>query len=295
MSIRATQPELNSMRMDQLKYDVASIYSEPRGQTFYFIYNNVHGFFESGGMDLSTMVYMLLFKLRDFRKDHREYVHLLKKGDFDLRNKPYYDEDELIKLAQKCEKDENYLFKKREQEIDLSLLDEDDELVCMAYVALFNPRRNFYNGFSSSASDSRAFLNVLMHDANFTKMVEKMMEVLEKDINTKNPEPTTLSQLIDLEDLKYMLLGPNGDVWVEIFLMMDLPEEEKYRLLYQAQPRQILKNEAHRMDVEYVRCAIDGVKCSHKKLKALIADLPQEMQEHPEVMKFYAWHRECSL
>ncbi|MCE2683208.1 MAG: hypothetical protein LW704_09690, partial [Cryomorphaceae bacterium] len=62
-----------------------------------------------------------------------------------------------------------------------------------------------------------------------------------------------------------------------------------------AQPRLILDNEVHRFDVDYVRCAIDGVKCSHKKMKALFADLPLEMQENKEVFSFYSWHRECSL
>jgi hypothetical protein len=281
--------------MDQLKYDVASVYCAPRGQTFYFIRNNVHGFFESKGMDLSSLVYMLLFKVRDFRSDHRAYVRLLQQGNFDLRNKPYYNEDELIHLAETCVEDEFYLFKKREHEIDLSLLDEEDELRCMAYVAQFNPRRNYYNGYSSHASDSRAFVNVLMRDANFTKVIEKMMATLERDINIGNPEPTSVKDLVDMEDLKDMITGPNGDLWVEIFLMMELPEREKYRLLYQAQPREILKNKEHCLDVEFVRCAIDGVKCSHKKLKAFFAELPREIQEHPAVLQFYDWHRECSL
>ena len=59
------------MCMNQLKYDVASIYIAPRGQTFYFIYNNNQEFFESKGMDLSSLVYMLLFKLRDFQSDNK--------------------------------------------------------------------------------------------------------------------------------------------------------------------------------------------------------------------------------
>lgn len=281
--------------MDQLKYDVASIHCAPRGQTFYFLYNNVHGFFESRGMDLSSMVYMLLFKLRDFRKDHREYVRLLQKGDFDLRNKPYYDEDELLRRAQECAEDERYLFKKREHEIDLSLLDGEDELRCMAFVAQFHPRRNYYNGYSSYASSSHTLMNVFMRDVNFAKMLEKMMAVIERDINIGNPEPTPVTKLFDLEDLQFMITGPNGDLWVELFLKMELPETEKYRLLYQAQPHELLKNEEHRMDVEYVRCAIDGLKCNHKKLKAFFAELPQEMQEHPEVLQFYDWHRECSI
>lgn len=281
--------------MSNLKYDVVSIYCAPRGQTFYFIRNNTQGFFESRGMDLSSMVYFLLFKLRDFRKDHREYVQLLKKGDFDLRSKPYYDEDELISLSEVCTEDENKLFKKREQEIDLSLLDEEDELSCMAYVAQFHPRRNFYNGYSSIESDEHAFVNVLMRELNFNKIMDKLMGVLEKEINTGNTATKSVNDLFEQDDLKYMITGSNGDLWVELFLQMNLPDNEKYQLLYQAQPQMILKDKNHRNDPELIRCALDGVKGSHKKLKALFEKLPAKMKENQEVLRFYDWHRECSL
>lgn len=276
--------------MDELKYDVASLYCAPRGQTFYFIRNNVHGFFESRGMDLSSTVYFLLFKLRDFRKDHRECMQLLKKGDFDFRNKPYYDEDELIQLAKECAADENNLFKKREHEIDLSLLDEEDELGCMAYVAQFNPRRGLKDGYYTPASDQRALIDSLIREVKFDKMVEKMMEVLERDINTINPEQTKLSKLIDIDDLKYMITGINGDVWVDLFLLFDLPEREKYSLLYKAQPFLILENKTHKYDVEYLRYAMDGVKNDQEKLYRLFEALPKKMQKHNEVIDFYNWH-----
>lgn len=283
------------MRMNQLKYDVASIYIAPRGQTFYFIYNNNRGFFESKGMDLSSLVYMLLFKLRDFHSDNEAYVELLQKGDFDYRNKSYYDEEELLTMAEECLKDEDYLFKKREHEIDLSLLDKTDEIQCMAYVSQFSPRRNFYNGYCTSSSNNLALISVLMRESNFNKMVGKIIQMLESDINTGNTERIPINKFFDIEEIKYLITGANGDLWYDLYLKMDIPEREKYSFLYQAQPRLILKNEVHRLDVDYVRCAIDGVKCSHKKMKALFADLPVEMQENKEVFSFYSWHRECSL
>jgi hypothetical protein len=283
------------MRMNQLKYDVASIYIAPRGQTFYFIYNNNQEFFESKGMDLSSLVYMLLFKLRDFQSDNEAYVELLQKGKFDYRDKSYYDEEELLIMAEECLKDEDYLFKKREHEIDLSLLEKSDEIQCMAYVSQFNPRRNFYNGYCSSSSNNLALISVLMRESNFNKMVGKIIQMLESDINTGNTERIPINKFFDIEEIKYLITGANGDLWYDLYLKMDIPEREKYSFLYQAQPRLILDNEVHRFDVDYVRCAIDGVKCSHKKMKALFADLPLEMQENKEVFSFYSWHRECSL
>jgi hypothetical protein len=243
-------------------------------------------------MDLSSLVYLLIFKLRDYGIHHREYVNLLKTGDLDFRNKPYYDEDKLMELVEDCMKDEYQLFKKREHEIDLSLLDEENELACMAYVSAFNPHRGFRGNYTSFSYDEYALIELFARESRVDKIMEKMIEVIEKDINLGKTEPTTVDELFDVNDLNYMITGPNGDLWCELFLMMKIPEKQKYQQLYQARPSLLLENEAHQKEVEYVLCALDGGKDSDERMEKLFSNLPAEMQENPVVSNFYQWHRQ---
>ena len=85
--------------MGILKFDVCRLFIAQKGLYFYFIRNNKDGVYDSKGMDLSSLVYFLLFKLRSFRQDHAAYVRMLQKREFDLREKPYFNENELIDLA----------------------------------------------------------------------------------------------------------------------------------------------------------------------------------------------------
>ena len=283
------------MRMNSLKYDVASIHIAPRGQTFYFLYNTQKDFFESFGMDLSSMVYLLLFKLREYGINHRDYVQLLKMEDFDLRNKPYYDEDKLMKLVEDCMKDEYQLFKKREHEIDLSLLDEENELACMAYVSDYNPHRGYRGTYNSFSAEDHALIELFSRESRVDKIMEKIIEVIEKDVNLGKTDPTTVDELFDVNDLNYMITGPNGDLWCELFLMMKIPEKQKYQQLYRARPSLLLENEAHQKEVEYVLCALDGQKDSDERMGQLFTNLPAEIQENPLVYNFYHWHRVKAL
>lgn len=277
------------MKMKELKYDVCRIYIESKKSNFYFIRNNHDKVFESYGMDLSSLVYMLIFKLRDYRQEHQAYVRLLKEGNFDLREKPYYRDDEIIDLADSCTRDENFLFKIRSEEIDLSLLNEFDELECMSYVSKFNPRRNFYNGYSTYESGMKEILNILTRSMKFDDVMKKLILNLKKVTGRKEIE-----DLMEVEDIKNLIKGPNGDLWCKLFLKTNIPEFEKYQVLYQAQPYEILKNKRHLENIEFIRFAIDGAKNNHQKMKILFEKLPLELQENPQVLNFYKWHRECS-
>jgi hypothetical protein len=77
-------------------------------------------------------------------------------------------------------------------------------------------------------------------------------------------------------------------------MKVNLPEFDKYRILYQAQPLKIFENKKSLKSVELVRCAIDGVKNNHQKMKSLFSKLPKEMQENNDILNFYNWHRECT-
>lgn len=275
--------------MGILKFDVCRLFISQKGLYFYFIRNNEDGIYDSKGMDLSSLVYFLLFKLRSFREDHVGYVRLLQKGEFDLREKPYFNENELIDLANDCLHDELFLYKNRTEEVDLSILNEFDELQTMSYVSRFNPRRNFYNGFYTYESGMKDVLRILTREKNFDNIMEKLLGILE---NTD--EQNTVHPLMEIEDLKYLITGPNGDLWCNLFMKVNLPEFEKYRILYQAQPFKIFENKKSLKSVELVRCAIDGVKNNHQKMKSLFSKLPIEMQENSDILNFYNWHRECA-
>lgn len=275
--------------MGILKFDVCRLYIAQKGLYFYFIRNNKDGIYDSKGMDLSSLVYFLLFKLRSFRQDNAAYVRLLQKGEFDLREKPYFDENELIDLVNDCLHDELFLYKNRIEEIDLSKLNEFDEIETMSYVSKFNPRRNFYNGFCTYESGMKDVLRILTREMNFDKIMEKLLGNLE-NTNGQN----TIDQLMEIEDLKYLITGPNGDLWCNLFMKVNLPEFDKYRILYQAQPFKIFENKKSLESIELVRCAIDGVKNNHQKMKSLFNKLPKEMQENNDILNFYNWHRECT-
>jgi len=273
--------------MDNLKYDVCRIYISSKDSFFYFIRNNDDDIYDSKGMDLSSLVYFLFFKLRPFRQDHTAYVRLLQKGTFDLREKPYFNEDELIDLARSCVEDENQLFKMWNEGIDLSLLNENNELECLSYISRFNPRRNFYKDYSTSEFGMKDVLRLLTREMNFDKIMENLLNNLEK-----NDGQSKIEELIVIDEMKYLITGSNGDLWCDLFLKVNLPEFDKFKILYQAQPFKILENEINLKSVELIRCAIDGVKNNHRKMTTLFEKLPKEMQQNRNVLNFYNWHRE---
>lgn len=273
--------------MGILKFDVYRLFIAQKGLYFYFIRNNKDGVYDSKGMDLSSLVYFLLFKLRSFRQDHAAYVRMLQKGEFDLREKPYFNENELIDLANDCLYDKSLLYKNRTEEIDLSQLNEFDEIQTLSYVSRFNPRRNFYNGFCTDESGMKDVLRILTREMNFDNIMEKLLGNLENTDGRNN-----IDQLMEIEDLKYLITGPNGDLWCSLFMKVNLPEFDKYRILYQAQPFKIFENKKSLKSIELVRCAIDGVNNNHQKLTTLFNKLPNEMQENSDILNFYEWHRE---
>ena len=279
--------EAKLILMDILKYDVCRIYIASKDSFFYFIRNNKDDIYDSKGMDFSSLVYFLFFKLRSFRQDHAAYVRLLQKGAFDIRVKPYFNEDELMDLVNSCLEDENKLFKKWNEDIDLSLLNEIDELECMSYISKFNPRRNFYNAYCTSESGMKDVLRVLTREMNFDKIMENLFNNL-----SKNDGQRKIEELLVIDELKYLITGQNGDLWCDLFLKVNLPEFDKFRILYQAQPFKILENEINLKSVELIRCALDGVKNNHRKMTTLFEKLPKEMQQNRNVLNFYNWHRE---
>jgi hypothetical protein len=278
--------------MKNLKYDVCRIFIASKGSYFYFIRNNDDDIYDSKGMDLSSLVYFLFFKLRTFRQNHAAYVRLLQKGVFDLRDKPYFNEDELIDLVNSCVLDENVLFKKRTEEIDLNQLNEFDELQSMSYISKFNPHRNYYNGYCSIQSHEQALMKMLLREMKVEKIMEKLLINLNKEKQGNDNETKSIEELIDLEDLNYLIEGSNGDLWCDLFLQTNLPESEKFRILYHSQPFKILENKTHLHNIEYVRFAFDGVKNNHQKMKSLFEKLPKEIQKNSSVLNFYEWHRE---
>lgn len=278
--------------MSTLKYDVVSIYVPQKEKTFYFLYNNSYNLFESEGMDFSSMVYMLLFKLRDFGKNHTGYVQLIKEGNHTYQNKSYFDKHELPNLLELCITDEKKLFKNRKKEIDTSLLDENDELKTMNYVSQFNPKRQYHNNYSSVFAGEIALINLLVREMKFEEMLEKMMTLLKKKSQAKNQDRASIEELLGTDNLSFMITGPNGDLWYDLFLRLELPEQEKYNILYQAQPFRILNNKEHVKNLEHVRYALDGAKLDDDSLKKLFEELPKGIQSNPEIAQFYEWHRE---
>jgi hypothetical protein len=72
-----------------------------------------------------------------------------------------------------------------------------------------------------------------------------------------------------------MITGVNGGCRIDMFLLFDLPEREKYSLLYKAQPFRILENDTNKCYTEYLRFSIDGLKNDQEKLRRLFEALPK--------------------
>ena len=276
--------------MNTLKYDITRIAITKINKPYYFIRDNKYNVFVSDGMDLSSAVYFLMIILRDYGNDHEQYVQLLQKGDFDFQNKSYYDEGALLDLVESCKEDAKKLYLNREHDINLKALNKSNELESMAYISNFNPKRNFYSNYLSKESEEMSFIEVLIREMTFEKMLQKMMELLKNNMEEEKSSKLTLQELFDTDDLASMIKGPNGDLWFDLFIQVNMPEREKFQLLYRAQPFRILDFKKHSMDLDYLRYAIDGVKKNQEDLKKLFVSLPRSMQNNNELINFYSWH-----
>ncbi len=276
--------------MSFLEFDLFRVFITKKKKYFYFIQNMKNNFMQSKGMDLSSSVYMLMFKNREYKCQHQEYVKMLKNQDFDFENKPYFDKNIFEKLISESEKDENYLFKNWDTEIDINQIDENNEMKALSYISTYNPRRNFYNGYSTLDVHEALLVKVLCREV----IIDKILSNLKNKI--KGSEQVKISDIVELEDMKILLLGPNGDLWLNLFLSIEtIDKKSKYCFLYKITPSKLLDNRQHLNDPEYVKCAIDGLKFNHQKLTDFFKNLPKSIQTNIEILSFYDWHRECSL
>lgn len=99
----------------------------------------------------------------------------------------------------------------------------------MAYVFKFNPKRNFYSDYLSRESEEMVFIEVLIREMTFEKMLEKMMKLLKDNMEEEKTSKITLQELFDTDDLATMIKGPNRDLWFDLFIQVNMHERENFR------------------------------------------------------------------
>jgi len=278
--------------MLKFKYDIAKVFVDSKNEDFYFIWNLENNFLDSQGMDFSSLVYFLMFKLRDYGKDYQACVELLKKDDFDFKNKYYYSENELIKMKLSCDRDEKKLFNKHNEEINVLLIDPLDELLGMRYIYQFKPNRKYYGVYSTFSEIELRLIEIVKRESNFKRIMDSFKNNLIDAENFDSSDIHSICKLIEVEDFKYLISGQNGDLWCDLFLNIDLEQRQKFTLLYQSQPKKLMENKNHQHDLEYVRYAIDGSKFNQEQLITLFEMLPKSVQKNQEIRDFYNWHLE---
>jgi hypothetical protein len=134
----------------------------------------------------------------------------------------------------------------------------------------------------------RLFIKMAERDNLFESMMPRILEMLFSSLDSTGK--LDVSDFFAPEDLKIMIQGGNGDLWVELFEKLDFPGSDKYEILYQAQGLAIIDKKEHLKNKHYVLLAIESLKFDSEKLKKLQGALPASLLKDQQIMDLFRWH-----
>lgn len=266
---------------NNLTFSITS--ADHKNRTFYFIWDNQRCIPETRGTDLATCCYLLLFKvLRHDDENYDAYLKMLAEQSF------LSDPDKQKVLIQTLKQDEGRAYREQEQSFDLNQINPEDRRTTQEYVAQFNPHQAYEYAFRSEASSLELFVKMAERDRLFDQMMSRILEMLFASLDS--PRDLNVSDFFTPEELKVMIQGGNGDLWVEFFQKLDFPGIDKFELLYQAQGLAILNKKMHLKKKQYVLAAIESLKFESEKLEKLQAALPASMLRDQQILDLFSWH-----
>jgi hypothetical protein len=271
---------MNSKNMKTNLLDLFSI--DTPEKTFYFIWNIDEQEPESDGMDLSSALYMLMFKARSYQENVEWYLKLLMQKVKPFKETDYYTETWQNILHERACKNEKFLWRNWPEPVDMTAFKFGTELEAMEQLAKYNPGRAFGNGFSSKESNARYTCGILAHFFSSEKRtaIKKLSKVeFEEFILTDEPKIMNVIK---------------GDRYInELFRQSKKHGLDCNEVRFRINGLDILHYPELQENTHYVRIAIDNVKHNHQKLKQLYNELTEDVRELTDVVNFYKWHREC--
>lgn len=273
------------------QYDIFSM-EHPDGRVFYFVWDLKNDVLECDGTDYSSMAYMLFFKIRDLGKNSEECARLLMTRR-SHNEKNYLDSKFITFLKDQIEKDEKQLFRNWSVPLLPSNIHEGaDEWELMEIIAAYNPKRSYVKNYKSESSWGIMFRDVILRDNHLQSMLQKATEKLKEANEAGTRNKIGLSDLFTVEDLRLMLEGPNGDLWINIFTLGKEPTKADLLHLYKAQGASIIENKNHLQDKELVLVAMNSTKNDLTNFQSVYNVLPKELKEDLQLSNLYHWQLE---